>query len=78
MIQQDKLDPVPSLILIQKILESDVRVFQASLVVDMPLSRTRSLLANINTSSSVSDNSPAYSSHFSDTQVSREQQSSDQ
>jgi len=37
-------------------------------VVDMPLSRTRSLLANINTSTSVSDSSPAYSSHFSDTQ----------
>merc|ERR1711963_1140399 len=48
---------------------------QASLIVDMPLSRTRSLLANINTSASAtvsasatSDNSSGYSSHFSDTQ----------
>ena len=50
-------------------------LFQASLIVDMPLSRTRSLLANINTSASAtvsasatSDNSSGYSSHFSDTQ----------
>ena len=43
-------------------------------MVDMPLSRTRSLLANINTSASgasvasVSDNTNSYQSHFSDTQ----------
>merc|ERR1719150_895225 len=40
---------------------------QASLIVDMPLSRTRSLLANINSSATVSDNN-SYQSHFSDTQ----------
>ena len=41
--------------------------FQASLMVDMPLSRTRSLLANINSSATVSESS-AYLPHISDTQ----------
>jgi len=40
---------------------------QASLMVDMPLSRTRSLLANINSSATVSESS-AYLPHISDTQ----------
>ena len=38
----------------------------------MPLSRTRSLLANINTSTATTAQPPdtaSYSSHFSDTQV---------
>jgi len=44
---------------------------QAGLIVDMPLSRTRSLLANINTSTATTAQPPdtaSYSSHFSDTQ----------
>ena len=47
-------------------------LLQAGLIVDMPLSRTRSLLANINTSTATTAQPPdtaSYSSHFSDTQV---------
>ena len=61
-----------AVVIVVAIVVDAVVVLQAGLIVDMPLSRTRSLLANINTSTATTAQPPdtaSYSSHFSDTQV---------